>query len=126
MRMRSSTGAATRAVRSDIDKETGREGGEGEPDAERHRLRARDEGEAGEERGQRRRQPEDRLAVGRQIERDAAHRRDRQPEEEPPLLDLARERAGEGRAPVRRDDDRAAREVGPRTDTPARADVDIT
>ena len=57
-------------------------------------------------RRQQRRQPEHRLAVGRQIERDAAHRRDRNPEEKAPLLDLARERASRTRraspAPTRR------------------------
>ncbi len=88
-------------------KKSGGERRERQPQAERGRPRARGEGERGEERGQRGGQPEDGLAVGRQIERHAAHRRDRQPEEEPSLLDLARERAGESRAPVGRERGRA-------------------
>ena len=87
--------------------EPGRERGEGEPEAQRHGPRARKDGEPSEERGQPGRQPEDRLAVSRQIERDAAHRRDREPQEEAPFLNLAGERPRQGRAPVGRGDGRA-------------------
>ena len=53
--------------------------GDGEREAERERpgaAKPRERGEDGDHQG---RQPQDRLAVGRQIERDAAHRRDRDP-----------------------------------------------
>ena len=79
MRMRSSTGAATRSVRSDIARKPANKGCKREREAEREGPRARDPGERGEERDQPGRQPENRLPVGRQVERDPAHRRDRKP-----------------------------------------------
>ena len=82
--------------------ETGEQRGDGEREAESERAGAGDPRERGEEGDHQRRQPQDRLAVGGQIERDAAHRRDRDPQEEAPLLDLARQRARERAAPVRR------------------------
>ena len=58
---------------------------------------AREQGERGEGGGQRRGQPEDGLAVGGEVERDAAHRRDRQPEKEPPPFGLLLDRGSEAR-----------------------------
>ncbi len=81
--------------------ESGEECSESKREAERERTGARDPGEAGEQGCEPGRKPQNRLAVGRQIERDPAHRRDREPEEEPPVLDLPRQRAGEGPPPVR-------------------------
>jgi hypothetical protein len=49
--------------------------------------------------------------------------RDRQPEDKAPLLDSRAERAGQGRAPIRRDDGRAAKDAAART--PMRPEVDI-
>ena len=82
--------------------EAGEKRRQGDPDAERDGPRAREQGERGEDGGQQRRQPQHGLAIGRQIERDAAHRRDGNPQEEPPLVDFLRQRPGEQRAPVRR------------------------
>ena len=79
MRMRSSTGAATRAVRSDIDRKPANSAAMASESAERQRPGAAEPRERREESDHQRRQPQDRLAVGRQIERDAAHRRDRNP-----------------------------------------------
>jgi hypothetical protein len=73
-----------------------------EGDAESKRTRAAKPCERREDSDRQCRQPHDRLAVGGQVERDAAHCRDRNPQEEAPLLDLARERASERAAPVRR------------------------
>ena len=42
------------------------------------------------------------IAVGDEVERDPAHRGDRDPEEEPSLLGLPSQRAGEPSAPIRR------------------------
>ena len=64
-------------------------------------MRARP-GERGEEGGQHGRKPENRLAIGCQIERDSAHGGDRKPEKEPPVLNLPRQCAGEGLPPVGR------------------------
>ena len=50
--------------------------------------------------------------VGGEIERHAGHRRDRDPEEEAPLLDLAGERAGEIRPPIRRPGEPTPRQSG--------------
>ena len=80
--------------------EPGEQSRKGEREAERERTGARNPGERGEECGERRRKPENRLAVGRQIERDSAHGRDRQPEKEPPVLDLPRQRASKDLPPV--------------------------
>ncbi len=99
--------------------ESGEQGREGERETERDGAATGEEGEDGKERDQRGRQPEDRLRVGRQIERDAAHRRNREPEEETPLLELARERAGERLSPVRRIGERARKADGPRQSTRA-------
>ena len=77
--MRSSTGAATRAVRSDIDRKPANSAAMAEREAERERPGAAEPRERGEDSDHQRRQPQDRLAVGRQIERHPAHRRDRNP-----------------------------------------------
>ena len=111
MRMRSSTGAATRSVRSDIArKPANRAANASERPSATGRVRET-QARPREDRDQPGRQPEDRLAVGRQIERDPAHRGDGKPEEEPPLVDFARQRARESLAPVRRIV-RGARETG--------------
>ena len=102
MRMRSSTGAATRAVRSDIDRKPANSAARASETPSASGLARDSHASAGEQRGQQRWQPQDWLPVGGQIERDAAHRRDGQPKEEAPLLDLARQRASERSAPIRR------------------------
>ena len=79
MRMRSSTGAATRAVRSDIDRKPANSAAMA---SERPRAsgRARENhASVAKSSDHQSRQPQDRLAVGGQIERHAAHRRDRDP-----------------------------------------------
>ena len=120
MRMRSSTGAATRSVRSDIARKPANRAASASERPSAKRPRARDPGESGEDRDQPGRQPENRLAVGREVERDAAHRRNGKPEEEPPLLDFARQRAREGLAPVRRVGGRARKAGGRRQNACAR------
>jgi hypothetical protein len=75
---------------------------EGERNAKSERTSARHPRQRGKRRRHQRRQPKDRFLIGGQIERNAAHREDGKPKEKPPLLDLARERARERCAPVRR------------------------
>ncbi len=72
--------------------ETREQSRDGERGAESERPATGNPRERPKERGHQRRQPHGGLAVGGQIERDPAHRRDRNPQEEAPLLDLARER----------------------------------
>ncbi len=71
--------------------EPGEQRGYGQRQPERQRPGATEPRERAEESDHQRRQPQDGLPVGRQIGRDASHRRDRNPKEEAPLLDLARE-----------------------------------
>ena len=80
---------------------------EADPDAEREGPRAGEPGERREDRRQQRRQPQHGLAIGRDVQRDAAHRGDGNPQEEPPLVDFFGQRPGEQRAPIRRQRRRA-------------------
>ena len=82
--------------------EAGKQRPEGKHHAERHGALSRQPGRPGEDEGHERRQPQRRLTVGREVERDAPHGGNRQPKEEAPLLDLASKRAVEGLAPVGR------------------------
>ena len=65
------------------------------PSARRPRQRAKQKGEQA-------RQPQNRLAISRQVEGDPGHRSDGDPEEQPALFDLSGEGGREERAPVRR------------------------
>jgi hypothetical protein len=76
------------------------------------RPRPADPGERGQPRRRQRRKPQHRLAASGEIERHAGHRGDRNPEEEAPFLDLARQCAGEDRPPVRRPSKTAPRRGG--------------
>ena len=93
---------------------SGEQGSQRERHAERQRPGARNPGKRGEDRRQPGRKPENRFAVGCEVEPDAAHRRNRQPEEEAPLLDLLRQRGSKGLAPVRRRSSRARKAAGGR------------
>ena len=101
----------------------GEQRGEADPEAERERPSARNPGERGAERRQQRRQPQHRLAIGRQIERDASHRSDGNPQEKPPPVDFLRQRRGEQRAPIGRPRRRRARATLAPATTAVRAGV---
>jgi hypothetical protein len=83
-------------------------------DAERDWARSREISKRGESQRQRDGRPQRGLAVGRQVERDPAHRCDREPQEKAALLDLARQRLVENVPPSRRPRGRARQPSGGR------------
>lgn len=81
----------------------GAQGRKRDPDAKREWPRAADPSKRGADRHEQSRQPQNRFAVGRHIERDAADCGDWNPQKEPLPVDLLRQCGGEQRAPVWRE-----------------------